>query len=87
VKNHLKETNSSISFEELVFSSDTSKRQAITPKKKKPVENDQPQSVHLDNSGVLHDEPNLLEVWSRKTVQNQTGQTAGNWDTYLYKYK
>jgi len=83
----LKETNSSIIFEELVFSSDTSKRQAITPKKKKPVKNDQPQSVQLDNSVVLHDDPNLPEGCSRKAVQNQTGQTAGDWDTHLYKYK
>jgi len=80
----LKETNSSISFEELAFSSDTSKRLALTLKKK-PVENDQPQSVQLNNSVVLHDDPNLPEGCSRKTVQKQTGQTAG--DTYVYKYK
>jgi len=83
VKAHLKEANSSISFEELVFI-DTSNRGAITRKKKSLIKKDQPKSVQLVNSVALLNDPNLPEGWSRKAVQNQTDKTADDRDTYLY---
>jgi len=53
--------------------------------KKKAVKKNQSKYGQLDYREVLHDDPNLPEGWYRKTVQRQSGKTAGVWDIYIYK--